>query len=309
MSYRVRFKENTGGLCHAGVPSYPKNQTTGNIFLVKRHGKSYSAGRTIERGLRLEGRHRSESKREYLIVEEANRNTLLRTKRKDLVEDNSSVSKRNELHVIQEQGGRLHKIEGESFEKDAVVHIDLESVANSWTTDDAETSQRGAIGKGMKGLGGHVKPQESLFAPGYTDVHPPREGRKDAERDVGTLVPFARAPVEVSAENPGSFASSYFGYSSPPASHPPSSLPLVLCQEFTRWEFPQGISKNTAGITQLELLKFGGSAGKFERVNEANIRRVLGDGEPSTSVYFADDSLQVGDDNNENDVGNSYWSA
>lgn len=40
-----------------------------------------------------------------------------------------------------------------------------------------------------------------------------------------------------------------------------------------------GISKNAAGITQLELLKFGGSAGKFERVNEANIRRVLGDGE------------------------------
>ncbi|KAL2714072.1 hypothetical protein V1478_016629 [Vespula squamosa] len=101
---------------------------TANAFLVKRHEKSYSAGRIIERGLRLEGRHRSESKREYLIVEEANH---------------------------------------------AVVHIDLESVANSWTTDDAETSQRAAIGKGMKGLGGHVKPQESLFAPGYTDVHPP----------------------------------------------------------------------------------------------------------------------------------------
>lgn len=30
-----------------------------------------------------------------------------------------------------------------------------------------------ATGKGMKGLRGYVKPQESPFAPGYTDVHPP----------------------------------------------------------------------------------------------------------------------------------------
>lgn len=91
-----------------------QNQTTAYIFLVKGDGKSYSARRTIERGVRLEGRHRSESKREYLIVEETNRNTLLRTKRKDLVEDNSSVSKRkNELRVIQERKvGRLYKIEG-----------------------------------------------------------------------------------------------------------------------------------------------------------------------------------------------------
>ena len=30
-----------------------------------------------------------------------------------------------------------------------------------------------AMRKGMKGLRGHVKPQESPFTPGYTGVHPP----------------------------------------------------------------------------------------------------------------------------------------
>lgn len=29
------------------------------------------------------------------------------------------------------------------------------------------------MGKGMKGLRGYVKPQDTPFAPGYTNVHPP----------------------------------------------------------------------------------------------------------------------------------------
>jgi hypothetical protein len=32
---------------------------------------------------------------------------------------------------------------------------------------------RVAMGKGMKGLRGYVKPQDTPFAPGYTNVHPP----------------------------------------------------------------------------------------------------------------------------------------
>jgi len=30
-----------------------------------------------------------------------------------------------------------------------------------------------AMGKGMKGLRGYVKPQDTPFAPGYTNIHPP----------------------------------------------------------------------------------------------------------------------------------------